>query len=338
METNAHLIPLLVVRDASRAIEFYVKALGAHVVARYEHGSDKRVSHADLAVGDQMFSLTEEARAWNSDAPPSLGGTPVVLQWFVANADAAFASMLGAGATIVFPVGELFGERMGRVRDPFGHLWLLRQCIEELSVEEIQRRRDELFARLASQAGPEEASKVDDHQGVRQGAPRAHLVIGPVGAGKSTFALRLARERVAVRLTLDEWMSRLFSPDRPESGVVQWYVERAARAVDQIWSVAKSVLEAGRDVVLEVGLLSRRERAAFYERAVAARVRLTVHVLDAPREVRRERVEARNREKGETFSMVVPPAIFEMASDMWEAPDDDERASSDVDVVIVDVT
>ena len=75
-----------------------------------------------------------------------------------------------------------------------------------------------------------------------------------------------------------------------------------------------------------------------HDRAAAAGFELVVHVLDAPREVRRARVEARNRERGETFSMIVPPAIFELASDMWEAPIEEERARDDIEMVFVDVT
>lgn len=63
-----------------------------------------------------------------------------------------------------------------------------------------------------------------------------HLIVGPVGAGKSTFGLALSRERAALRLTLDEWMAELFRPDRPETGLVAWYVERADRCIEQIWS------------------------------------------------------------------------------------------------------
>src|SRR5215467_7166823 len=98
MDANIELSPLLVVRGAARAIDFYVRALGAEVLARYEHGAEKRVSHADLGIGALRFAVTEEARAWNSDAPPSLGGSPVVLQLMVADIDAVFASMCGAGA------------------------------------------------------------------------------------------------------------------------------------------------------------------------------------------------------------------------------------------------
>lgn len=156
---------------------------------------------------------------------------------------------------------------------------------------------------------------------------RMHLLVGPVGAGKSTYGIALAKETRAVRLTLDAWMTTLFAPDRPSEGVMPWYVERAARAVDVIWQVALDVLGTGTSVVLEIGLLARRARAAFYARADAAGIRVVLHVVDAPRDVRRARVERRNRERGDTFSMVVPPEIFELASDLWEPPDDDELAS-----------
>jgi PhnB protein len=136
------LTPLLVVRDAAGAIAFYVEALGAREIVRYVNKVTGTISHADLGVGDATFSVTEEARKWNSDAPPSLGGSPVVLQLRVDDVDAFFQRMCRAGAAVVFPLVEFCGERMGRVRDPFGHLWLITQRIEELSPEENQRRRD----------------------------------------------------------------------------------------------------------------------------------------------------------------------------------------------------
>lgn len=136
------LVPLLVVRDAASAIDFYVRALGAREAVRYMGSRRGIVSHAGLRIGEVVFSLTEEARAWNSDAPPSLGGSPVVLQLRVENVDAAFETMCAAGATVVFPIVEFCGERMARLRDPYGHLWLLIERTEELSPGEIQRRRD----------------------------------------------------------------------------------------------------------------------------------------------------------------------------------------------------
>ncbi|NUP09714.1 MAG: AAA family ATPase [Polyangiaceae bacterium] len=160
--------------------------------------------------------------------------------------------------------------------------------------------------------------------------PRVYLVIGPVGAGKSTFALGLAKTHRAVRLTLDDWMTTLFAKDRPGSDVTSWYIERADRAVDQIWKVAAAILEVGIDVVLEIGLIRRDDRERFYRRVDAASIALTVFVLDADRATRRRRVEERNDARGATFSMHVPPAIFELASDLWEAPDDAEREARDM--------
>jgi predicted kinase len=158
-------------------------------------------------------------------------------------------------------------------------------------------------------------------------------LLGPVGSGKSALARQLAEEERALRLTLDEWMTRLFSPDRPETGIMEWYVDRAARCVEQIIVVASAVLALGTDVILELGLLRRVEREAFYRRIDAARHDMSVYVLDAPREVRRERVDARNRDRGATFTMIVPPAIFELASDLWEPVERDELEGRDVRLV-----
>src|SRR5262245_12299309 len=101
MTNEDRLTPLLVVRDAAEAIDFYARAFGATELVRYEHPFRGDISHADLAIGcsrgdpsnaihGARFSITEEARARCSDAPPSLGGSPVVLQLLVDDAEAAF--------------------------------------------------------------------------------------------------------------------------------------------------------------------------------------------------------------------------------------------------------
>lgn len=162
-------------------------------------------------------------------------------------------------------------------------------------------------------------------------APRIHLVIGPVGAGKSTFARRLVQQHRAVPLNLDDWMATLFSPDRPDTAdVMAWYVPRTLRCLAQIWKTAEAVLDAGGNVVLEIGLIQQHQRAAFYARMGPWAETMEVYVLDAPREVRRERVLRRNAEQGATFSMVVPPHIFELASDLWQPPDAVECAQRQV--------
>lgn len=162
---------------------------------------------------------------------------------------------------------------------------------------------------------------------------RIHLVEGPVGAGKSTYVASLQLLHAAPALILDAWFVRLFSPDRPAEGLMPWYVERKERCFTQIWITARDILDRGHDVVLELGLVERASRERFYAMVDEAGYDMTVYLLDAPREVRRERVQRRNREKGPTFAMEVPEAFFEMASDHWQPMDDVEIEIRDVQVV-----
>ncbi|MFA6444643.1 MAG: AAA family ATPase [Sterolibacterium sp.] len=158
-----------------------------------------------------------------------------------------------------------------------------------------------------------------------------YLIEGPVGAGKSTFAASLATRVGGVHIALDEWFARLFSADRPSTEVMPWYIERKARLLEHIWNHAQALLARGITPVLELGLVQRRNREDLYERARDVRAELAVYLLTASREVRRERVMRRNVERGPTFSMVVPAAFFEMASDFWEEPDELEIADNRIE-------
>jgi len=152
-----------------------------------------------------------------------------------------------------------------------------------------------------------------------------HLVVGPVGAGKSTFARGLGAKHRAALLILDDWMAQLYRDDeRPKTDRIAWYLERRDRCLAQIWNVTTQLCELETPVVLEIGLIQRIDRDAFYERVAAAGFSLAVYVLDAPRDVRRERVMRRNEERGPTFAQVVPLEFFELASDRWEPPDEAE--------------
>lgn len=157
--------------------------------------------------------------------------------------------------------------------------------------------------------------------------PTLHLLVGPVGAGKSTFGQRLATRSGGVFLDLDVWIVRLFGADpRPSNDVVAWYLERRERCRALLWDVALDVLRAGLNVVLEFGLVTVADREAFYERACAEDLRLRVYLADAPRDVRRTRVLLRNEAPG-PFTQIVPLPLFERASDMWEPPSEPERAA-----------
>lgn len=137
---NISLTARLVVRGADEALAFYGRALGAEVVERYADG-DGRVVHAAFSIGGVVIALTEERREWNNDAPPSLGGSPVILNLVVDDVDALGERFVAAGAKEVFPIADQFyGHREGRFRDPFGHLWILTTIVEKLSQEEIAAR------------------------------------------------------------------------------------------------------------------------------------------------------------------------------------------------------
>ncbi len=153
-----------------------------------------------------------------------------------------------------------------------------------------------------------------------------HLLVGPVGAGKSTWGQRRALTG-ALFLDLDRWMVRLFGADqRPSENVLAWYFERRERCRALMWDVACDALRAGTDVILELGLLTAAERERFYALAHDEAFELSVHVFDAPRDVRRERVQRRN-DSNEPHTQRVPLEVFERASDAWEPPSDAERAN-----------
>lgn len=159
------------------------------------------------------------------------------------------------------------------------------------------------------------------------------LIEGPVGAGKSTYAGSLALRLSGVHLNLDEWMVNLFRPDRPEQDFMLWYAERKERCIEQIWQVSCEVLEAHTDVILELGLVQRAAREAFYQRVSGTSYSMQIHLVDAPVEVRRARVVQRNEQQGATFRMAVSEEMFQLANSAWESPDDEECRARDIQVI-----
>ncbi len=145
--------PYLVVRGAGDAIAWYQRALGATLGARLD-APDGSVVHAELAVGEAQFMLSEERPEYGSKSPRTLGGTPVTLVVYVPDADAAFATATAAGASAVMPVADQFwGDRAGCFTDPFGHAWFVNTRREEVSAEEMKRRMQAMFAPPGMGAG-----------------------------------------------------------------------------------------------------------------------------------------------------------------------------------------
>jgi PhnB protein len=138
--TRVTLTPRLVVRGADDALEFYRRAFGARIEERYTDDSG-RVVHAAFSIRGAVLALTEEHRDWNNDAPASLGGSAVILNLVVDDVDAVGKRLEAAGAEVIFPIADQpYGHREGRLRDPFGHLWILTKIVEELTPDQIRER------------------------------------------------------------------------------------------------------------------------------------------------------------------------------------------------------
>ena len=147
-----------------------------------------------------------------------------------------------------------------------------------------------------------------------------HLIFGPCGAGKTTYAHALARRENAVPFVLDEWGVRLFGPDVQGPLDFGFMLERLTRCNALIWSTATAVLAAGTSVVLDLGLMRRADRERVRKLAQEAGLSMQWHFVDAPQAVRRARIAGRNETKGETFAAEVPPEMFDMFEALYEAP------------------
>lgn len=143
---TAQLIPYLHVQGAARAIEFYQQAFGATEVLRLSE-PDGRIGHAEIRIDGARIMLADEYPEHGIRGPRSLGGSSVGLHLTVADVDAVVRQAVAAGAKLAKPVqDEFYGERAGKLEDPFGHVWHVMTRIEEVSREEMQRRYDALLA------------------------------------------------------------------------------------------------------------------------------------------------------------------------------------------------
>lgn len=148
-----------------------------------------------------------------------------------------------------------------------------------------------------------------------------HVIFGPCGAGKTTYAHALARRERAVPFVLDDWGARLFGADVAGPIDFAWMRERLGRCLAQIWLTAAEVLAAGTPAVLDIGAMRRADRDRIRQIAQDKGLTLQWHFVDAPQEVRRARVATRNTARGETFVREVPPEMFALFEQLYEAPE-----------------
>lgn len=142
--------PYITVRGGAKAIEFYKAAFGATEIMRFS-GPDGSVAHAEIQIGNSRVMLADEMPAFGNRGPESLGGASGGLCIYLPDVDSAFAKALAAGAKVFKPLQDQFyGDRSGTVTDPFGHVWTLATHIEDVSLDEMQRRCAELMKGAAA--------------------------------------------------------------------------------------------------------------------------------------------------------------------------------------------
>jgi len=134
------ITPYLIVRGGSDAIEFYKRAFGATELFRFP-APDGKVGHAEIKIGDSPIMLADEYPQMGYNSPQSIGGSPVSLMIYVDDVDIVFSRAIEAGATVKEAVQDKFyGDRIGSVVDPFGHVWHIATHKEDVSIEEMQQR------------------------------------------------------------------------------------------------------------------------------------------------------------------------------------------------------
>jgi PhnB protein len=141
------LTPFLTVRDAARAIEFYKAAFGAQERGVMK-GPDGKIMHAELKIGDSIIMLSDEFPEYGAVSPLTSGGAGLGLHIYIDVFDAAFDRAVKAGAEVEMPVMDQFwGDRYGKLKDPFGHKWSIATHTKDLSMDEMKHGMDEAMAK-----------------------------------------------------------------------------------------------------------------------------------------------------------------------------------------------
>lgn len=145
------VIPYLTCKNAGKAIDFYKSVFGATEVMRMA-GPDGKIGHAELKIGDSHIFLSDEIPGMNVAPTPGVKNACGIFL-YLENVDDAFNRAVGAGAKVEMPLeNQFWGDRYGKLTDPFGHSWGLSQHVEDVAPAEMERRSKEYAAKMAKAA------------------------------------------------------------------------------------------------------------------------------------------------------------------------------------------
>lgn len=141
--------PYLTIRNAKKAIEFYKKAFGAEQVMCMD-GPNNTVMHAEIKIGDSIIFLGDECAERGVLGPESRGGVTSSLMLYVNDVDATFDKAIKAGCTAIMPVAlQFWGDRFGKLSDPFGHQWAIATHVEDVPPDEMKKRAEAMAKQMA---------------------------------------------------------------------------------------------------------------------------------------------------------------------------------------------
>src|SRR5262245_52996356 len=149
--------PYLTLNDTAKAIDFYKRAFDATEIMRMPMPNGK-IGHAELRIGDSVIMLADEMPGGEGRAPQSLGGTTAGVFLYVKDVDAAYRKAVDAGAKATMQPQDMFwGDRFGKLNDPFGHSWSLATHKEDVAPEEMKKRMEVEMSKMRHAGGSGQA-------------------------------------------------------------------------------------------------------------------------------------------------------------------------------------
>ena len=140
------ITPQLTLDDAAQMIDWYKRALGAQELSR-SAGSDGKIMHAELQIGDSRFMVAETMPGMKG--PKEFGGSPMTMWLYVEDSDAVFNKAIAAGGKVQMPIDNQFwGDRGGVIADPEGYTWWIATRKEDLTKAELEQRAKDYFASM----------------------------------------------------------------------------------------------------------------------------------------------------------------------------------------------
>ena len=151
-----------------------------------------------------------------------------------------------------------------------------------------------------------------------------HLIVGNTGSGKTTYSKKLKEKTSGIIFSIDQWNNVLFLPDKKSNDGLDWFLERIDRSEKVILDLIIQLENSKTDAILDLGLSKYAHREKFRKFAASNNFEVKLHFLDVSKETRLNRIQKRNKEKGETFEFEVTRENLDFMENWFEKPNNSE--------------